>query len=168
MAEVGPVCRTKFKPVDPHLYHVDIAWSEDRKGMMCSPELTAAADGTGCLAVATPPQFPKGMPGIWSPEHLFTAAVSSCLMTTFLAIAENSKLDFLSFRCASDGKLEQVDGKFLMTEVILKPVVTIKKAEDKEKAIRVLQKSEANCLISNSVKARVTMVPEVVVEPMTV
>lgn len=43
-----------------------------------------------CIEVATPPEFPKGIPGMWSPEHLFTAAVSGCLMTTFLSIAEKS------------------------------------------------------------------------------
>jgi peroxiredoxin-like protein len=129
---------------------------------MCSPELSAGENlGGGCIEVATPPEFPKGMPGIWSPEHLFTAAVSSCLMTTFLAVAENSKLEFLSFQCSAEGKLEQVDGKFLMTEVLLKPVVTLNDEKDSDKALRVLQKSEANCLISNSVKAKVTMQPKI-------
>lgn len=145
--------------MEPHYYTVDIAWSNDRKGMMCSPELNANNNEQGCIEVATPPQFPKGMPGIWSPEHLFTAAVSSCLMTTFLAVAENSKLDFVSFKCNSKGKLEQVDGKFLMTEVLLEPVVTVREEKDRERALKVLQKSEANCLISNSVKATVVMKP---------
>ena len=55
--------------MEPHIYHVNIAWNEDRKGMMCSPELNAGVllNG-GCIEVATPPQFPKGMAGIWSPE----------------------------------------------------------------------------------------------------
>lgn len=147
--------------MEPHIYHVNIAWSQARKGMMCSPELNTVQNSAGCIEVATPPEFPKGMPGIWSPEHLFTAAVSSCLMTTFLSVAENSKLDFLSFQCSSEGKLEQVDGKFLMTEVLLKPVVTVADEKDTAKALKVLQKSEANCLISNSVKAKVVMQPEV-------
>jgi organic hydroperoxide reductase OsmC/OhrA len=82
-------------------------------------------------------------------------------MTTFLAIAENSKLEFVNFECSSKGKLEQVEGKFLMTEVILEPVVTIKNESDREKAERVLQKSEANCLISNSVKSKITMIPQI-------
>lgn len=154
--------------MEPHYYNVDIAWSQDRKGMMCSPELSANQTSAGCLEVATPPQFPKGMAGIWSPEHLFTAAVSSCLMTTFLAIAENSNLEFTSFRCGSKGKLEKVEGKFLMTEVLLSPVVTIKEEKDKEKAMRVLQKAEANCLISNSVKAKVTMEPLIEIEAVIV
>jgi peroxiredoxin-like protein len=141
--------------MEAHYYIVDVQWKNDRKGEMSSPELTQN------IEVATPPQFPKGMEGIWSPEHLFTAAVNSCLMTTFLAIAENSKLEFSGFECKSKGKLEQVEGKFLMTEVILEPVVTIKNESEREKAERVLQKSEANCLISNSVKSKITMIPQI-------
>jgi len=148
--------------MEAHYYHVEINWNTDRKGMMCSPELRQS--GGTCIEVATPPEFPKGIPGMWSPEHLFTAAVSSCLMTTFLSIAENSKLPFLHFTCASKGKLEQVDGKLMMSEIVLEPVVTISDEKDREKAERVLQKSEAACLISNSVKSKVTMLPRIKIE----
>lgn len=141
--------------MEAHYYNVDVNWNTDRKGVMCSPELNKEAGN--CIEVATPPEFPKGIPGIWSPEHLFTAAVSSCLMTTFLAIAENSKLPFESFSCNAKGKLDQVDGKFQMTEVILEPMVTIADEKDRERAERVLQKSEAACLISNSVRSKITM-----------
>jgi peroxiredoxin-like protein len=150
--------------MEPHFYNVQIQWSNDRKGVMCSPELSNSSDQkNGCIEVATPPEFPKGIPGIWSPEHLFTAAVSSCLMTTFLSIAENSKLEFTSFQCNSKGKLDQVDGKYLMTEVILEPTVTISHEKDRERAERVLTKAEAACLISNSIKSKVTMLPKILV-----
>lgn len=145
--------------MEPHYYNVDINWSRERKGVMCSPELNR--DSGVCIEVATPPEFPKGMPGIWSPEHLFTAAVSSCLMTTFLSIAENSKLAFTSFTCKSKGKLEQVDGKFIMSEIILEPTVEIADERDRERASKVLQKSEAACLISNSIKSKITMIPTI-------
>lgn len=141
--------------MEAHFYNVDVKWKSDRKGEISSSEISQK------LEVATPPQFPKGMENIWSPEHLFTAAVSSCLMTTFLAIAENAKLDFVNFECSSKGKLEQIDGKFLMTEVILEPIVIIKNESEREKAEKVLQKSEANCLISNSVKSKITMISEI-------
>ena len=145
--------------MEPHYYNVDVNWNQDRKGVMCSPELNRNAGS--CIEVATPPEFSKGIPGIWSPEHLFTAAVSSCLMTTFLAIAENSKLEFSNFRCNSKGKLEQVDGKFLMTEILLEPSVTINDEKYRGRAERVLQKSEQACLISNSIKSKITMVPTI-------
>ena len=141
--------------MEPHYYNVDVNWNTERKGVMCSPELNR--DAGSCIEVATPPEFPKGIPGIWTPEHLFTAAVSSCLMTTFLSIAENSKLSFTDFSCKSRGKLEQVEGKFMMSEIILEPTVTITDEKDRERAERVLQKSEAACLISNSVKSKIIM-----------
>ena len=83
-------------------------------------------------------------------------------MTTFLAIAENSKLEFTRFHCESKGKLDQVDGKFLMTEIILEPTVTIANEKDRERAERVLSKAEAACLISNSIKSKVTMIPTII------
>ena len=137
--------------MDAHYYNVNLNWISDRKGEISSPELQDN------INVATPPQFPKGIEGIWSPEHFLTAAVNSCYMTTFLSIAENSKLEFLSFNCSAKGKLEQIEGKYLMTEVILEPVLVIAKEADKEKAERILQKSESACLISNSIKSKVSV-----------
>lgn len=66
--------------MEKHQYNVDLTWVADRKGIISSPELHDK------LEVATPPEFPKGIEGVWSPEHLFTAAVSSCFMTTFLQL----------------------------------------------------------------------------------
>lgn len=148
--------------MEAHYYNVNVNWRNDRKGLMCSPEL-ANPSGDGCIEVATPPEFPKGIPGIWSPEHLFTASVASCFMTTFLAIAENSKLTFQSFECPAKGKLEKVDGKLQMSEVLLEPAVTISSEQDREKALRILSKTEAACLITNSIKSRVVMQPVVTV-----
>lgn len=147
--------------MDAHYYNVNIVWDRDRKGIMCSPELETNGSTASCIEVATPPQFPKGIPGIWSPEHFFTAAVSSCFMTTFLSIAENSRLAFRSFKCSSSGKLDHVDGKLQMTEVRLEPVLLILKEEDRDKALRILSKSESNCLITSSIKSKVTMNPKI-------
>jgi peroxiredoxin-like protein len=137
--------------MENHSYTVNLKWVSDRKGEISSPQLSQT------IEVATPPEFPKGMESIWSPEHLLTAAVNSCYMTTFLSIAENSKLEFISFDCAATGKLELVEGKLLMTEIALKPVLLISNESDKDRAERILQKSEAACLISNSIKSKVTL-----------
>lgn len=139
-----------------HYYQVAVAWNNDRKGLMSSDILPQK------IEVATPPEFAKGMPGIWSPEHLLVAAVNSCLMTTFLAIAENSKLEFSTFNSNAIGKLEVVEGKYLISEIELKPVLTINNTTDVEKAERILQKSEKACLISNSIKSTIIFKPTVV------
>lgn len=141
--------------MEPHYYEVGVEWKSERMGVMSSP------DFDNKLEVVTPPQFAKGIPNKWSPEHLLVAAVNSCLMTTFLAIAENSKLEYEHFESRGVGKLEVVDGKYIISEVELHPVLTILNAEDGEKAQRVLNKSEAACLISNSIKSKIIFVPEI-------
>ena len=81
--------------MEKHHYNVDITWREDRKGMMCSPELAEGnSHSANCIEVATPPEFPKGMPNIWSPEHLFTASVSSCLMTLSWQLPKTQNWNF--------------------------------------------------------------------------
>jgi peroxiredoxin-like protein len=143
-----------------HFYEVELNWETGRKGFISSPVLNEK------IEVATPPEFNKGIPGIWTPEHLLVAAADSCLMTTFLAIAENSGLDFVRFDSKALGKLEKVDGKYLISEIELTPRLEIRSEATREKALKVLQKSEAACLISNSIKARVTLKPEIFITAM--
>lgn len=138
-------------------YEVALEWEEGRKGLISSPGLNDS------IEVATPPEFPKGVPGIWSPEHLLVAAVNSCLMTTFLAIAENSGLEFVHFESKALGKLEKVDGKLLISEIELSPRLEIKTEAQREKARKVLEKSEGACLISNSVRSRIIFKPAIIV-----
>ena len=136
-------------------YNVDLNWENERKGIISSPALVSS------IEVATPPEFPRGLEGIWSPEHLLVAAVNSCLMTTFLAIAENSKLSFTHFESSADGKLEKIDGKYMISEVVLSPVLTINNEAERERALRVLEKSEAACLISNSIRSTIVFKPSI-------
>jgi peroxiredoxin-like protein len=141
-----------------HFYNVQLTWDNERKGTLRSDVLNHH------LEVATPPEFPKGMPGIWSPEHLLVAAVNSCLMTTFLAVAENFKLPFAHFESNATGKLEVVNGKYMISEIELIPVLTITDEADREKADKVLVKAEAACLISNSVKSTIIFKPAVLIQ----
>ncbi len=140
-----------------HYYEVNVTWKENRLGNIESPVLNST------IEVVTPPEFSGGIACVWSPEHLLVAAVNSCLMTTFLAIAENSKLVFTNFKSKANGKLEKVEGKWMISEIELMPTLAIANETDREKAERVLIKAEANCLISNSVKATIVFKPNVVI-----
>ncbi|MCO5946776.1 OsmC family protein [Mucilaginibacter flavidus] len=126
---------------------VKLNWVAGRKGILESSVLNRR------IEVATPPEFPNDIPGIWSPEHLFIGAVNSCFMTSFLAIAENSKLDFVQFECNAVGILDKKDGRYIVSQITLYPVVTLNYAN--EKAMRVIEMSEKSCLISNSIKTHV-------------
>ena len=135
-------------------YTTEVEWTGERRGDLSAPHLPD-------LEVDAPPEF-KGHEGVWTPEHLFVAAVNSCFMTTFLAIAENSKLEFVSFSADAKGKLEKLAGQgFMMTEVLLRPRLLVSHARDIERAGRILEKAEKNCLISNSIKTETRLEPKV-------
>ena len=135
-------------------YTTEVEWTGERRGDLSAPHLPD-------LEVDAPPEF-KGHEGVWTPEHLFVAAVNSCFMTTFLAIAENSKLEFVSFSADAKGKLEKLEGQgFIMTEVLLRPKLLVSHARDLERAGRILEKAEKNCLISNSIKTETRLEPKV-------
>lgn len=137
-----------------HYYNTKVKWDEGRTGTLSEPTMPE-------IKVATPPEFPKGVPNTWSPEHLYVAAANICLMTTFLAIAENSKLEFTNYECEGVGKLEKVDGKFVISEIELRPYITVTQEKDLERAERIIEKSENACLISNSMKTKIILKPEI-------
>lgn len=135
------------------VYKNSIKWEGERKGMVSS-------DNKPSFKVATPPEF-KGHPGIWSPEDLFVASVNTCIMTTFLHYAENHKLEFISYKSEAEGILEMVENKFMFSEIKIKPLLVIKQDSDIHKAKKLIELSEKNCLISNSIRPQVRVTPEI-------
>lgn len=140
-----------------HHYITTLNWQEGRIGELGAPTLPE-------IKVATPPEFPQGVPNTWSPEHLFVAASNTCLMTTFLAIAENSKLEFKEYSCEAEGKLERIEKRFMISEIVLKPRIIITQEKDIERAERIIHKAEEHCLISNSMKTKIILEPEIKVK----
>lgn len=140
---------------EKHSYTTSLRWVSQRRG-------TLSSDGLPQIEVATPPQFPGGHPGIWSPEHLFVAAAEACLMTTFLAIAESSKLAFQEYSSQAEGILEKTEQGYQITRIIIRPRVLISDASAGERAKRIVEKAEQHCLISKSVKTAVSIEVEIV------
>jgi len=140
----------------PYYYTTGLKWTEEKQGSL-------SADRSPDLSVATPPEF-GGPVGYWSPELLFVGAANACVLATFLAIAENSRLTFVDYSSTATGKLEKIDGGGMqITEIVIKACVSVKQEKDRERIKRVLAKAEENCLVSRSMKARVKVEPEIVV-----
>ncbi len=137
-----------------HTYTTSVKYSELRKGVLSS-------EGLSSFEVATPPQFPGGHEGIWSPEHLYVASAEICLMTTFLSIAERSHLEFIEYSSDAVGILEKTAEGMLMTKIAITPKVVINDASKVERTLLLLEKAERHCLISNSMKTEVTIEPMV-------
>lgn len=138
------------------LYKNHIKWESEKKGFLSS-------DDKQGFQVATPPEF-RGHPGIWNPEELFIAAVNSCVMTTFLSFAEKQSLDFLSYKSDVEGILRFSENKLMFTDVTVRPVITVADKTDIEKATDIIDMVEKHCLISNSIKSKVEIIPEVEVK----
>ena len=140
-----------------HEYRVNAFGAGGRNGVI-------HAEGVlPCISFSAPPEF-LGEPGRWTPEHFLVAAVASCFVSTFSGIAEKSRLEFASFKLDAEGMLDNEDGIWRFAEIKLRPVVTVLKEEDHDRAIRLLEKAEKSCLIARSVQFKVTLVPEVTAE----
>lgn len=136
-----------------YFYQTAVKWTDQRKGVI-------SCAGKPDVQVATPPEF-KGHDGIWSPEDFFVASANICLMTTFLAVAERAGLAFSAYESTAEGRLELLEGKFQFTAITIRPSITLKPGGDAAKAKELIEKAERNCLISNSMKATVTLEPTI-------
>ncbi len=106
------------------------------------------------LHIAAPKEF-DGPGDKWSPEELLIASVADCLILTFRAIASASKLEWTTLTCEAKGTLDRIDKITSFTEIYLQASLQIITQSDEEKALRMLEKAEQNCLISNSLTANI-------------
>lgn len=137
---------------DGYVYQLNLVWTKERSGTLAGEDLPV-------VEFSAPPEF-NGEAGKWTPEHFLVAAAASCFMTTFLAIAEISKLRVLSFRSQAHGKLEKTPEEgYRFTEINLAPVIEVA-PEDVERALRILAKAEKNCFVTKSLRAAVRVEPE--------
>lgn len=141
------------------VYPAAVRWEGGRRGRASS------TDGLPALSVAAPPSF-GGPSGVWSPEHLFVLSATACWMTTFLAVAQASKVEVAAVECSGTGTLVRDDDRrFRIGDIVLRPIVTVFREEDRERVIRLIHKAEAACLIRNSIRSDVALESQVMVKP---
>ncbi|MHA1733352.1 MAG: OsmC family protein [Promethearchaeota archaeon] len=140
-------------------YNVKVNWEKDadvpykRMGTLTSDDFPP-------ITVVTPPEFKHGIPGDWGPEQLYVASAAVCIMTTFLQISEGSGLEYESFRVEARGVLEEWQeggaDKREITSIHQKFYLKLSNPKQVKKAERVVEKSDENCLVANSMKTKVT------------
>jgi len=129
----------------PHHYAVAASSTPAANVDLTSPGLAA-------FESAAPAEF--GGPGdLWSPETLLVAAVADCFILSFRAIARASKLDWTTLHCDVEGVLDRVEKVTQFTGFNLSVVLTVPQGTDESKAMRLLEKAEKACLITNSLKS---------------
>lgn len=139
-------------------YHAAAHWTVHKRGIV-----EAEGDIPRTINFAAPPEF-GGEPGLWTPEHLWLAAISTCYVATLRAVAEASKLEVHGLEVPVEGLVEKQEGKYQFTKVVLRPSLTICHPQDRERAGKVLEKAERSCLIARSVSAAIVLDPTILVE----
>jgi peroxiredoxin-like protein len=141
-----------------YTYHASAQWHQPNHGFV---ELEHGAPRT--VNFSSPPEF-GGEPGFWTPEHFLLAAVTSCFVATFRAIAHASKLEIQGIEVAADGVIEKENGAFRFTKVSLKPVAIIFAEEERERTQRLLEKAEKVCLVTRSLSCKVELETKILAE----
>ena len=138
-------------------YKARTTWSSARRGRL-------SAAGKPDIVVGSPPEF-KGEPDIWAPEELLTGSLNTCMMLTFLTLARARGLTPAGYESEAEGLLENVEGTYRITEITVRPRVTLNSEAELEAARKAMDSVEAHCFIANSINARVTLTAEFVVAP---
>jgi peroxiredoxin-like protein len=130
----------------PHQYTAKASSSADSL-------VTAEIEGQPELNIAPPAAF--GGPGsIHSPEDLQAAAVASCFILSFKAIAAASKLAWENLVVTVTGTLDQVERSVQFTGFQTRAHIELADGSSREKAEKLLEKAEQSCFITNSLKAQ--------------
>ncbi len=136
----------------PHHYETSLSWAPERQAAI-------EASPRPPILAGPPPQF-GGKNRWWSPEHLFVSSINLCLLLTFQTIAEKSKLAVKDYRSQIKGTLEKTSQGLMFTEALMEVKISVPSGE-KDKTLRLLALAEKRCLISNSLKTKVSTKVEV-------
>jgi peroxiredoxin-like protein len=120
---------------------------------------TLAAPGLPDLRSAPPPAY-DGPGDAWSPEHLLVAAVETCFLFTFRAVAKHAEIDCTLIDLSVEGVVSRQDGSIRFTEIVLRPKLALSAGTDMERVKRVLEKTERACLVSASLSTPIRIEPE--------
>lgn len=146
-------------------FAVSLNWA--RKTIDFSPKTydrthTVRMSGGFTYQASAAPEF-NGKADLANPEETLLAALASCHMLTFLAIAANSKFVVDSYDDTAVAKLEKnAQGKLCIHSVLLEPKVSFSgaKVPNADELARLHAKAHANCIIANSISANVLVHPK--------
>lgn len=138
-------------------YRVKAVQNENRICKMTAAEVETSVE------CATPPEFPHGIAGVWSPETFFLAAIAGCYVNTYQSFCDKFKMQPVSLECEASGTVAIVDGKYAFTGVMLNPIITLASHDDRATALIIMEKAHRYCLVSNSIKCPVNISENILV-----
>lgn len=157
--------------MNTHTYQVMIVQNQGGKGGSEGRVATMTDPSNSnfvAIQVQSPAEFKgpgdeKGQSKFWTPDHLFVSSVAVCFFTTFVAISERSNLRYKGLEVHAEGTLDKnAEGIEMITQITEKIHLKLEDLADKEKALKICEKTEKLCLIANSMKSKI--VPEFLIE----
>jgi organic hydroperoxide reductase OsmC/OhrA len=113
---------------------------------------TVTFGGGSTIAASSAEQF-RGRPELANPEEMLVAALSSCHMLTFLAIAARKRLVVDAYEDDAIGYLtENEDRRLWVSRVILRPRIRFATPVDPEQLRKMHELSHRGCFIASSVR----------------
>ena len=118
-------------------------------------------DGRSPLEVSAAPAY-RGDPTKLNPEELFLASLASCQMMTYVALAARAGVDVIAYEDRAEATLTMADRRMRITEVVVRPTITIAATSDEAKARSLVDSAHDGCFIANSVACAVRAEAEIV------
>ena len=92
----------------------------------------------------------------YNPEELLVASISTCHLLWYLHLCADAGIVVVEYTDVASGTMvETEDGGGHFTEVVLRPQVTITRAQQKEQALRLHEEAHRLCFVANSVNVPV-------------
>ena len=137
-----------------HDYALELAWDDPGQGTTdyksYSRRYRVTAAGKPALLGTADPTF-RGEPGLYNPEELLVAALSSCHMLSYLALCALKRVVVVEYADRAHGRMVETPGgggKF--ERVVLEPRVVIAQGSDVELARALHEEAHATCFIAAS------------------
>jgi peroxiredoxin-like protein len=140
-----------------HTYKVTAWWSAGKTG------LAKSESAPNAIHFAAPPQF-GGLEGRWSPEDFLLCALTACFTTTFRALAEYSKFDYIDLEVEAKGTVRKAESGYAFEQITLRPTLTLSEEKERPLGERIMDKAKRLCLISRAIATPQVFDPRVKVK----
>src|SRR4029453_670108 len=124
--------RERRDAMPTHTYEARLTWQAGGEGVAAGNHFVGF-EGRPAVEVSAAPHA-RGPPTRLNPEELFVAALASCQLLTYLALARGAGVSVRSYEDRAVGTLAIADRKMRMTEVLLRPRITVAAGSDEETA----------------------------------
>ena len=138
---------------DQH-YRVSTAWITGRTGIAKCESVPSA------LHFSAPPHF-GGVQNRWTPEDLLLTALASCYTSTFRALADYSKFRYVDLEVEVAGNVQKHRRGYVFSEMFTRPLLSIVRGNDHERALRLLQKTQELCLVRRALALKHSFEPHI-------